>query len=176
MVSLFQKLEETMTNLKITNGHVVEFNYSLKNSEGILLDSSGDQGPMPYIHGKQNIVQGLEKEMTGKMVGDKFQVTVSPAEGYGIRLEELVRTFPKSDFEDPQSIQIGDRFQVQDNNGQIFTVTVIKLEDDQVVLDGNHPLAGVTLHFDIEIKSIKEATEQELSHGHIHQHGQSCGH
>ncbi len=162
--------------MKIADGHVVEFNYTLTDSNGSLLDSSEGHGPMPYIQGKQNIVPGLEKEMAGKMVGDKFQVTVAPAEGYGIRKEELVRAFPKSDFEEPQTIQVGNQFQVQDNNGNVFMVEVVKIEDDQVILDGNHPLAGVTLHFDIEIKSIRAATETELSHGHLHQHGQSCDH
>jgi len=162
--------------MKIADGHVVEFNYTLTDSNGSVLDSSEGHGPMPYIHGKRNIVPGLEKQMTGKMVGDKFQVTVEPSEGYGIRMEELVRSFPKSDFEEAQSLEIGAQFQVQDNNGNVFMVEVVKIEDDQVVLDGNHPLAGVTLHFDVEIKSIREATEQEMSHGHIHQHGQGCGH
>lgn len=162
--------------MKIADGHVVEFNYTLTDSNGTVIDSSEGHGPMPYIQGKHNIVPGLEKAMAGKVVGDKFQVTVEPSEGYGIRMEELVRSFPKSDFEEAQSIEIGAQFQVQDNNGNVFMVEVVKIEDDQVVLDGNHPLAGVTLHFDVEIKSIREATAQELSHGHIHQHGKGCGH
>ncbi len=165
-----------MTDLKIADGHVVEFNYTLTDSEGGLIDSSEGHGPMPYIHGKQNIVPGLEKQMTGKMVGDKFKATVLPAEGYGERLENMVQKVPKSQFENPENIQVGEQFQVQDQNGHVLVVQVVNVENDNVVLDGNHPLAGVTLHFDIEIKSIRVATEKELSHGHIHSHGEGCGH
>ena len=134
-----------MTNLKIANGHVVEFNYSLTDSEGRLLDTSEGHGPMPYLHGKQNIVPGLEMEMTGKMVGDKFKVTVEPALGYGERFENMVQSVPKTQFENPENIQIGEEFQVQDEHGQVLIVQVVRVEDNNVVLDANHPLAGVTL-------------------------------
>ena len=161
--------------MKIADKHVVEFNYTLTDNDGNVIDTSEGRGPLPYIHGMKNIVPGLEKELTGKNVGDKLKVKVTPAEGYGERNDQMVQAVPRDQFGDVDKVDIVMNFQVQDQNGQGLIVTVVELRDDEVVLDGNHPLAGVDLNFDVEIMSIREATEQELSHGHIHEAGESCG-
>jgi FKBP-type peptidyl-prolyl cis-trans isomerase SlyD len=162
-------------NLTISNDHVVEFNYTLTDGDNNVIDTSEGRGPLPYIHGHQNIVPGLEKELTGKTIGDKLKVVVSPEEGYGVRHDQMIQTVPKSQFGATEGLEVGAQFQVQDQSGQMLIVTVIAIEGDNVTLDGNHPLAGQELHFDVEIMSIRTATEQELSHGHVHAHGESCG-
>jgi len=163
-------------DLKIADNLVVEFHYTLTDSEGNLIDSSNGAAPLPYLHGRQNIVPGLEKELTGKSVGDKLKVIVSPDEAYGEKYDEMVQEVPRDHFADIDDLQIGQQFQVEDQNGHTLLVSVIKINNDSVTLDGNHPLAGLTLHFDVEITSIRPATDKEIEHGHIHQEGESCGH
>lgn len=150
---------------------VVEINYTLTDDTGNTLDSSKDNGPLAYIHGMNNIIPGLENELTGKKVGDKLSVKVAAKEGYGERREDMVQTVSKADFETPDELEIGMQFQVQTEDGHGLIATVIKMEGDTIVLDGNHPLAGMNLNFDVEVVGIREATQQELSHGHVHHGG-----
>lgn len=157
------------SDLTIANDLVVEFNYTLKDPEGNVIDTSEGRGPLPYLHGKQNIVPGLEEEMTGRKVGDKFDVHVPSEKAYGARADNMVQSVPKNQFENPSEVQVGMQFQVQNHDGNALVVTVVGLEGDEVVLDANHPLAGVDLHFDVEVMSIRPATEEELSHGHVHE-------
>lgn len=164
-----------MSDFTVQNDYVVEFNYTLKDDDGEVIDSSEGHGPLPYIHGKANIVAGLEKELTGKKVGDKLNVVVSPEEGYGKRQADLVQSVPLSAFDEANEVKVGAQFHVQTEAGHPLLVTVIEVNENDVVLDGNHPLADVSLHFDVEIVNIRKATEQELSHGHIHAPGESCG-
>lgn len=170
-----------MTTLtEIANDAVVEFNYTLSDKDGKVLDKSEGRGPLAYIQGKQNIVPGLEKQMTGKKVGDKFTANVPCVEAYGEYHEGMVQAVDKKQFDGIDNLALGMQFQVQTEQGLIL-VQVKEILDDKVVLDGNHPLAGVDLTFDVEIVSLREATEEEISHGHLHMgagccsSGDSCG-
>lgn len=153
--------------MKINNNSVASFHYTLKNDAGETLDSSAGQEPMSYLHGAGNIVPGLEKEMEGKSIGDSFSVVVSAAEGYGELDEELKQELPKSMFTGVDNIEAGMEFQAQTEHGQQI-IAVTKVEGDTVTVDGNHPLAGQSLHFDVEVTDIREASQEELEHGHVH--------
>ncbi len=153
--------------MKINANSVASFHYTLKNDAGETLDSSEGQDPLSYLHGAQNIVPGLEKEMEGKSIGDSFSVVVQAAEGYGEIDENLLQELPKSMFAGVENIEAGMEFQAQTEHGvQIIAVT--KVEGDSVYVDGNHPLAGQNLHFDIEVTDIRDASQEELDHGHVH--------
>ncbi len=153
--------------MNIADKLVASFNYTLKNAAGETLDNSEEQGPLAYIHGAGNIVPGLEKELAGKTVGDKLQVIVSAEQGYGEKHEELIQELPKDMFGGIDNIEVGMAFHAQTEAG-MQVVEVIKIDGDMVTIDGNHPLAGQELHFDVEITDIREATEEELEHGHVH--------
>ena len=159
----------------VADGHVVEINYTLTNNKGDVIDSSNGTAPMAFIQGKQNIIPGLEKEMAGKKIGDSFKVTVGPEEGYGPRHKEMIQSIPKEQFgPDAPNIQVGMQFQLEGSNGQAVLVTAIEVRENEVVLDGNHPLAGETLHFDVEVISLREATEKELAKGNLEDDSKDC--
>jgi FKBP-type peptidyl-prolyl cis-trans isomerase SlyD len=146
---------------------VVTIHYKLTDRNGELLDSSEGQDPLAYLHGRGNIISGLENALSGKSAGDKLNVTIPPEEAYGVRDEALVRVLSRSAFKDVDELETGMRFQTDTEQGvQIFTVTAI--EGDQVTIDGNHPLADEELNFDVEIVAIRNASEEELTHGHVH--------
>ena len=153
--------------MKIENEKVVSFHYTLTDPNGEVLDKSIGQDPLFYLHGRGFIIAGLEKEMEGKSVGDKFKATIPAAEAYGERRDDLIQGFPKSEFEDATKIQVGSQFEVDTPNGTMI-LTVIEEKDEEFILDGNHPLAGVDLTFDVEVMEVRDATEEELSHGHAH--------
>lgn len=147
--------------------NVITFHYTLKNDAGEVLDSSAGAEPLAMLEGHQNIIPGLEAVLVQKKVGDQFDVSISPEEGYGPMREELCQKVSKSQFEDPSSIQVGVQFQVtMEGHLQIATVTAV--EGDTVTIDFNHPLAGQTLHFSCEVVEIRQATSEELAHGHVH--------
>lgn len=152
--------------MKITDKLVASFHYTLKNDAGETLDSSNDHETLPYLHGAQNIVPGLEKEMEGKAVGDAFSVIVKPEEGYGEHDENLIQELPKAMFGGVDTIEVGMEFHTQTEHGQQI-VAVRKVEGETVTIDGNHPLAGQSLHFDIEVKDVREATAEEIEHSHV---------
>jgi len=153
--------------MSIALNSVVGIHYTLTGADGKTIDTSDGREPLQYLHGAGNIVPGLEKELAGKKVGDKMEVTVSAEEGYGARREEMVQEIPKSAFKADGEIEVGMRFQAQTPNGaMVFEVT--KIDGDTVTADGNHPLADQELNFAIEIISIREATKEELEHGHVH--------
>jgi len=156
--------------MQIADRHVVSFHYTLTDDQGAVIDSSEGREPLAYIHGEGHIVPGLEKELTGKQAGDKLKVDVAPEEGYGVRHDELVQVVPRAAFQGVEDLQPGMQFQGRNDQGSI-NVTVSKIEGDNVTVDGNHPLAGQTLHFDVEITNVREATDDELSHGHVHGEG-----
>lgn len=159
--------------MQISNDLVGSIHYTLKNAEGEVLDSSEGQEPLEYVHGKGNIVIGLEKALEGKSVGDKLSVVVAPEDGYGEYDETLIQELSKDMFGGVEEIEVGMEFHAQTQDGmQVIEVT--KVEGDTVTVNGNHPMAGQSLHFDVEIANIREATEDELSHGHVH--GPSCNH
>lgn len=153
--------------MQIANNKVVSIHYKLTNDEGSILDSSEGQEPLAYLHGLGNIIPGLENALTGRAVGDKFTVTIPPADGYGERDNEMVQSVPKSAFQGVDQIQPGMQFQAQSPEGMQL-VTVIDVDGDEVILDGNHPMAGITLTFDVEVTEIRDATAEELDHGHVH--------
>jgi FKBP-type peptidyl-prolyl cis-trans isomerase SlyD len=156
----------------IKNGKVVNLAYSLKNSDGDLLDRADSKEPFTYLHGASQIVPGLETALEGLKTGDKKQVTVQPEQGYGEVNQDLKLTVNRSQFPAGAEIQEGMQFETQtpDGHGLIFTVETI--EGDKVTIDGNHPLAGETLHFDVEVLNVRDATEEEKQHGHAHgEHG-----
>jgi FKBP-type peptidyl-prolyl cis-trans isomerase SlyD len=152
--------------MNIADQCVASFHYTLKDSEGELIDSSEGKDPLAYLHGAQNIVVGLEKELTGKVAGDKFSVIVSPDEGYGPQDPNMVQALSRDMFGGVDTIEVGMQFHAQTPNG-MQVVEVIEVEGDQVTIDGNHPLAGVELHFEIEITSVRAATDDELTNGHV---------
>ena len=151
----------------IANDTVVQFNYTLTNSDGDVLDKSNGE-PLAYLHGHHNIISGLESKMEGKSVGDKFTVTVAPEDAYGEYLSEAVQEVPRANFQGVENIEAGMQFQSQTDDGHVMLVTVKDVNDDSVVVDGNHPLAGVTLTFDVEVVDVRKATADEIAHGHAH--------
>jgi FKBP-type peptidyl-prolyl cis-trans isomerase SlyD len=153
--------------MQIANHKVVSIHYTLTNDEGDVLDSSKGQDPLAYLHGFGNIISGLENALSGRSLGDKFTVSIAPAEGYGERDNEMVQSVPKSAFQGVDEILPGMQFQAQSPDGMQL-VTVIDVDGDEVILDGNHPMAGMTLNFDVEVTEIRDATAEELEHGHVH--------
>ncbi len=153
--------------MQIADNHVASFHYTLTNDAGDVIDSSREREPLAYLHGAGNIVPGLEKALTGRSTGDTLKVDVDPGEGYGARHEELVQTLPKSAFQGVPEVKQGMQFQANGPQGPIL-VTVAAVDGDNVTVDGNHPLAGQTLHFDVEVTDVREATEEERTHGHVH--------
>lgn len=146
---------------------VVEIDYTLTDDAGKVLDSSQGRGPLAYLHGAGNIIPGLESELEGKTVGAAFKVSIAPDKAYGARNESLINVVPKEELSEIPDLEVGIQLQAQSAQGiQVFTVT--EIGDATVTLDGNHPLAGVTLHFDVEVMNVRAATEEEMSHGHVH--------
>ena len=162
------------TKNTVADFKAVAIHYTLTNHEGAVVDSSRDVEPLPYIHGTESLVPGLEKALEGKAVGDKIEVSVAPEDGYGENNPNLTQTIPRDLFEFDGEIEVGMRFEAEAENG-IELVTVIGVDESSVTIDANHPLAGETLNFDVEIMSIREATAEELEHGHVHGAG-GCGH
>lgn len=153
--------------MKIANNAVVSIEYTLTNDEGDVVDTSQGRDPLGYIHGIGNLVPGLERELEGKAVGDAFQVSIPPEEAYGIQDADLIQVVPKSVFEWIESLEVGIQIHMKsENSSQI--VTVIAIAADTVTIDGNHPMAGETLNFDVSVVDIREATKEELEHGHAH--------
>jgi FKBP-type peptidyl-prolyl cis-trans isomerase SlyD len=157
----------------VSDGKVVSIHYTLTASDGKVLDKSGAE-PMAYLHGRGNVVPGLEREIAGKSVGDKFRAVVEPEDAYGSRNEDGVRTLPRDVFPEGAEFTPGEQFGAQTDSGKVLMLTVVRAEDDKVVVDTNHPLAGETLTFDIEVAEIREATAEETAHGHVHDGG--CHH
>ncbi|HEY3699913.1 MAG TPA: peptidylprolyl isomerase [Spongiibacteraceae bacterium] len=149
---------------------VVSIYYELTNDAGEVLDASQVGEPLTYLHGAHNIISGLEKQLLGKTTGDALQVKVQPEEGYGIQQPELMQQVPRDAFPDPDNIAIGMRFSAESDDGHV-SVVVTEVTDSTVTVDGNHPLAGVVLNFDIKIADVRSATAEEISHGHVHTPG-----
>lgn len=146
---------------------VIGFHYTLKNNEGTTLDSSAGQDPLLFLAGKGQIIPGLEKVLTAMNVGDKKVVVVTPEEGYGPVRDDLKSTATKSQFPPEADLKVGTQFMAGEGPGAPV-VTVTKIEGEDVYLDANHPMAGVELHFDVEITEKRDATEEEVAHGHAH--------
>lgn len=154
--------------MNIQNNSAVSFHYKLTDDDGISIDSSEGKEPLAYLHGAGNIIPGLEKALEGKTTGDSLTVAVSAAEGYGEVQKELIQEVPKDAFQGIDSIELGMQFEAQTGQGGTVPVTVIAVTDDLVTVDGNHPLAGKNLNFDVTIEDVRKASEEELDHGHVH--------
>jgi FKBP-type peptidyl-prolyl cis-trans isomerase SlyD len=153
--------------MQIAPNSVAAFHYTLTDEQNQVIDSSAGRDPLTYLHGSGQIVPGLEKQMEGRSVGDKFDAEVAPEEGYGTHQPGLMQEVPREAFQGVEDIQPGMQFQGRGPQGEI-NVTVTRVEDDKVFIDGNHPLAGKSLHFAIEVIDVREASAQELEHGHVH--------
>lgn len=153
--------------MKATAGRVVAMHYTLTDDKGEVLDSSAGGEPLSYLHGHNNIVAGLEKALDGKQAGFKSKVTVAPADAYGEQNPEAIFTEPHASFAPDMKLETGMQIHADGKHGPV-TFTVVALTEAGIVLDGNHPLAGKTLHFDVELVEVRKATATELSHGHVH--------
>lgn len=154
--------------MSIAANKAVAIHYTLKNDDGEILDSSEGTDPLMYLHGHQNIVPGLEAALEGLAVGDKKHVRVSPEQGYGERMDEAIQKVPQSEFPAEIPREIGLQIFAEGPGGQHFPLWITAIDDDVVTVDGNHPLAGQALNFDIEVVEIRDASEEELAHGHVH--------
>ncbi|UCF99116.1 MAG: peptidylprolyl isomerase [Spirochaetaceae bacterium] len=154
--------------MTVEKNKVVEIDYTLKDNSGQLIDSSEGREPLSYIQGTGNLIPGVEDALEGKSAGDRVEVTVPPETGYGVRDESLVLAMDRSQFTEVDDLKAGLRFRMETPDGSgVFTV--VKIEESKVHVDGNHPLAGMTLDFDITVQSVRDATPEELDHGHVHE-------
>ena len=158
--------------MQITDKTAVSIHYTLTNSNGEQLDSSRGEEPLVYLHGAGSIIAGLEAALAGKSAGDKFNVTIPPAEAYGELVPDMVQVVSKKMFEG-MDVEVGMQFHADVNYGS-GVITVTEIDGDDVTIDGNHPLAGETLIFDVEVLDVRPATADELAHGHVH--GAGCHH
>ena len=152
--------------MQVANDKVVSINYTLTDIDGKVLDSSKGN-PLVYLQGRNNIIPGLENALTGKAKGEKLNVSIPPEDAYGEFREDMIQEIPKTAFGEITDIQPGMQFQMNSPNGPLV-ITVQEVKEENVVVDANHPLAGETLNFDVEIMDVREATKEELDHGHVH--------
>ena len=146
---------------------VVTLNYTLTDNEGNVIDQSTDSS-FAYLHGANNIIPGLETALTGKSAGDSLNVSVEPSEAYGERDPEKTQSVPRNMFPEDTEIELGMQFHAQGPGGETLVVTIAGVEGDTITVDGNHPLAGVPLNFAVEVIEVRDASEEELDHGHVH--------
>ena len=159
--------------MQVADNMAVSIHYTLTNDDGEVLDSSIGDEALVYLHGGGNIISGLEKALHGKVAGDKFNVHIAPEDAYGELMEEMIQVISRDMFEGIDNIEVGMQFNADVSSGS-GVVTVVNIEDDDITIDGNHPLAGLALTFDVEVIDVRAATEEEAKHGHIH--GAGCHH
>jgi FKBP-type peptidyl-prolyl cis-trans isomerase SlyD len=152
--------------MNIANNRVVSINYTLTNAQSQILDATGVE-PFAYLHGHQNIIPGLEKALDGKSRGDSFTIHIPAAEAYGERSEKLVTTVPLDRFSGVDSVREGMQFHAETPDGDVQLITVTAVGDNVVTIDGNHPMAGQDLNFDVSVVDIREASEEELQQGRV---------
>ena len=160
----------------IMKNKIVSLSYCLKDAQGKELDRTDTDKPMTYLHGGGAIVPGLENALSGLQVGEKKEVTVKPEEGYGEILDDLKMNVERKMFPAAQKIALGMQFMAELGDGRKHPFTVVEIRDDDIHIDGNHPLAGQTLHFSVEVMEIRDATSEELEHGHSHGEGSAHNH
>lgn len=153
--------------MQIENNRVVTLVYTLKDNDENIIDKS-DDGSFCYLHGASNIIPGLENALTGKTAGEELSVSVAPEEAYGVRDDEKLQKVPRDMFPPEQEIEAGMQFHAQSPEGQTMVVTITAVEDDGITVDGNHPLAGIHLNFDVRIMEVRDASKEEIEHGHVH--------
>lgn len=153
--------------MQVSKDKVAVLDYVLKDDAGTVVDQS-QGGEFAYLHGANNIIKGLEDALEGKTAGESLSVTIPPAEAYGERDENQIQEVGRSMFPPEVEIQVGMQFQAQSPDGQMMVVTVSGVEGETVTVDGNHPMAGQTLHFDVTVVDVRDASAEELDHGHVH--------
>ena len=149
--------------MEISKNTVASIHYTLRDNEGTIIDTSEGREPLNYLHGAGNLIIGMEEGLEGKVKGDKFNLKIQPEKGYGEKDETLIQKVPRSAF-GAQEVKPGMRFST--NQGGVVTVTNVGLES--ITVDGNHPLAGVELNFAVEVMDVRNATAEEITHGHVH--------
>ena len=154
--------------MQVSEQKVVTMNYEVADDQGQLIDRSEEGGPLAYIHGNGQLIPGLETALEGRGKGDKVAVDVPPEQGYGERDEEGVQTVARNQFDDSVEIEVGMQFEAQDEDEGHQIVTVVAVDSENITLDTNHPLAGKNLCFEVEILDVRDASAEELSHGHVH--------
>lgn len=158
--------------MKIVKNCVVTLEYELKGDDGVKIDASADTGPIVYLHGWDSLLPGLETAVAGREAGESLEVVIPHKEGYGEFDDELVEQVPRENFQGIDDIAPGMQFQTDANDGpEPMVVTVMEVDDSTVTVDGNHPLAGRDLYFSVEVKAVREATSEEVAHGHVHGEG-----
>jgi FKBP-type peptidyl-prolyl cis-trans isomerase SlyD len=157
-----------VTDQIIENDKVVMLAFELRDSEGELIDGADEADPFAYLHGADNLVPGLEDALAGKKVGDALEVVVPPEEGYGPRQPVEPQPVPRDAFPEEVEVEAGMPFWVEDDEGDELELYVVEVNEDQVLVDVNHPLAGLTLHFQVQVLEIRDATAEEKAHGHPH--------
>lgn len=160
--------------MKISDKKVVVLHYAVSDSEDTLIDSSYDHSPLAIIQGTGYLIPGLEKALNDHAAGDKFEVSVNADDAYGQRHDGYIQTVPKAMFAEIEDLDVGTQLRATTDEGE-QTVIVIDVQEEEITVDGNHPLAGIDLKFDVEILEVRDATEEELAHGHVHGEG-GCGH
>jgi FKBP-type peptidyl-prolyl cis-trans isomerase SlyD len=153
--------------ITIQKNHVVSIDYTLKNDEGNVLDTSSGGSPLTYLHGAGALIPGMENALEGKTEGDDFTISIAPAEAYGNHDQNLLHKIDRKELAHLPDLELGMELEVMADNDPLV-MTIVELSDDLVVLDGNHPLAGQTLNFDIQVRNVREASADEISHGHVH--------
>jgi FKBP-type peptidyl-prolyl cis-trans isomerase SlyD len=168
--------------MNVAKNRVISISYTLTDDNNRIIDSTSGSESFDYLHGFENIVPGLEQALEGKNQGDRFSVTIPAAKAYGERDDRMILDVPRNRFQEAESVKEGMRFHVETAQG-VQMVTVTQVADQTVTIDGNHPLAGLDLTFDVTINGVREASAEELAHGHVHAHGHShdgcggcCGH
>ena len=154
--------------MQVSKNKVVSIGFKLTDADGTLIDESSTEEPLMFIQGIGSFIPAVESALEGKESGAELKVTVTPEEGFGHRDEELVHSVPKDRFQSGGELEVGMQVQGQDDQGTPAIFTVVKVEESNVTLDGNHPLAGMTLNFDVKVGEIRDATAEELDHGHVH--------
>lgn len=157
--------------MQIAKNSVVTMDYTLKDDQGTVLDSSVGYEPLEYLQGYDNIIPGLEKQLDGKVAGDKLTVTVKPEEGYGQFNQELIITVPKTSFQEMSEMAVGMQVEMINSEDEPMVMTIKSINEEDVTLDANHPLAGMNLNFEVEIVAVREATAEEIERGHV---GEDC--
>ncbi len=153
--------------MQVQKDKVVIIDYTLRNDNGDILDQSAPDAPLAYLHGHNNLIPGLEAELAGKGQGDEIEAHIAPADAYGEYNDNLIEVVPRKMFQGVDEIEPGMQFHAQTGQG-VQVVTVKAVDDDNVTIDGNHALAGETLHFNVTIKEVRDASQEELDHGHVH--------
>ena len=153
--------------MQVAQDRVVSIHYTLTDDSGAVIDSSSGGDPLAYLQGHGNLIPGLERELEGKEAGDTLKVRIAPTDAYGDQDASLVQDVPRSAFGPNANVQVGMQFHAESNQGA-RTVTITKIVDDTITVDGNHPLAGQHLNFDVEVINVRAATQEELTHGHVH--------